>query len=311
MTGYEALRESAAWIDLSGRGKLLASGEDRARLLHAMSTNDIQNLQYSDGLYAFFLTAQGRIMADATIYNRGKALFLDTEPETSDKLRNHLEKYIIADDVTMQDETSQWAAIGLEGPRALDYAEKLGIRVPEERYSVTDWETGFVARIASTGPEGVRIFLLPERKAELLRRFAEMAIANATTSEARIVRLENGIPRHGEDITEKYLPQETQAMHAVHFSKGCYLGQEIVERIRSRAQIHRLLMPIRIRHTNAPAPSTKLSADGKEVAEITSAAYSPGLGEVVGLAYVRTEAARDKPELFVTGTDPPVAAHIV
>jgi folate-binding protein YgfZ len=311
MTGYEALREIAAWIDLSARGKLSASGEDRARLLHAMSTNHIQDLQPGDGLYAFFLTAQGRILADANIYNRGETLFLDTEPETSDKLRNHLDKYIIADDVTIEDETREWAAIGLEGPQSLEYAEKLGISAPGKKYSVIDWETGFVARTASTGPEGIRIFLLPGDKADLLRRFAELAIPNATVSEARIVCLENGIPRYGEDITESHLPHETQAMHAVHFNKGCYLGQEIVERIRSRAQIHRLLMPVRIQNSSASAPGTKLSADGKDIAEITSAVYSPALAEVVGLAYVRTEAARDNPAMFVTGSDPPIAARIV
>src|SRR3954451_15430500 len=130
MTGYEALRESAAWIDLSARGKLRASGEDRARLLHAMSTNHVQDLQPFDGLYAFFLTAQGRILADANIYNRGETLFLDTEPETTDKLRDHLDTYIIADDVTIKDETGQWAAIGLEGPQSLECAKKLGIPVP-------------------------------------------------------------------------------------------------------------------------------------------------------------------------------------
>ena len=221
------------------------------------------------------LTAQGRILADAKIYNRGETLFLDTEPETSGKLRDHLDRYIIADDVTIEDQTGEWAAIGLEGPQTLDYAEKLGISTPGKKYSVADWDKGFVTRTASTGPEGICMFLLPRDKADLLRRLAELTIPNATMSEARIVRLENGLPRYGEDITEKSLPQETQAMHAVHFNKGCYLGQEIVERIRSRAQIHRLLTPIRIQNSTAPAPGTKLSVDGKDVAEITSAAYSP------------------------------------
>jgi tRNA-modifying protein YgfZ len=310
MTGYEALREGAAWIDVSARGKIRVSGEDRARLLHAMSTNHVQDLQPGDGLYAFFLSAQGRILADANIYNRGETLFLDTEPETSGKLRDHLDKYIIADDVTIEVETDQWAAIGLEGPQSLECAERLGISAAGKKYSVNDWETGFVARAASTGPEGIRIFLLAGHKGDLMRRLAELAIPNATASEARIVRLENGIPRYGEDITERYLPQETQAMHAVHFNKGCYLGQEIVERVRSRAQIHRLLTPIRIQNSSVPAAGTKLSAEGKDVGEITSAAYSPGLGEVVGLAYLRTDGARDK-AMLVAGSDPPAVARIV
>jgi folate-binding Fe-S cluster repair protein YgfZ len=100
-------------------------------------------------------------------------------------------------------------------------------------------------------------------------------------------------------------------MHAVHFNKGCYLGQEIVERVRSRAQIHRLLTPVRILNSDVPAAGTKLSAEGKDVGEITSAAYSPNFGEVVGLAYVRTEAVRDKPAMLVTGSDPPIVARIV
>ena len=116
MTGYEALRGSAAWIDLSARGKIRVTGEDRARLLHAMSTNHVAGLQPGEGLYAFFLTAQGRIVADANVYNLGEAILLDTEPETADKLREHLDKYIIADDVTLEDETAQWAEIGIEGP---------------------------------------------------------------------------------------------------------------------------------------------------------------------------------------------------
>jgi folate-binding protein YgfZ len=310
MTGYEALRESAAWIDLSTRGKLRVSGEDRARLVHAMSTNHIQDLQPGDGLYAFFLTAQGRILADANIYNREDALFLDTEPEAAEKLRGHLDKYIIADDATVEDETEKWAAIGLEGPQSIQHAEKLGISPPQKKYSVSHWQTGFIARAATTGPEGIRIFLLREDRDDLLRRFEDLAIPNATASEARIVRLENGIPRYGEDMTERYLVQETQATHGVHFNKGCYLGQEIVERVRSRAQIHRLLTPVRIQSSSAPPAGTKLSADGKDVAEITSAVYSPSLGEVVGLAYVRTEAVRDKPAMLVTGSDPAIAARV-
>ncbi len=309
MSGYEALRESAAWLDLSNRGKLRVSGEDRARLLHAMSTNHVQGLQPGEGLYAFFLTAQGRILADANIYNPGETLFLDTEPETAVKLREHLEKYIIADDATVEDETAKWAEIALEGPQSMAFGEQLGIPVPQNKYSVTDWADGFVARVASTGAEGIRIFLSAAEKDNLLLRMEPLGIPNATDTDARIVRLENGIPRYGEDISERYLVQETQAIHAVHFSKGCYLGQEIVERVRSRAQIHRVLGAVHIQSSTAPAPGTKLTSDGKDVAEITSAVYSPAVGETVGLAYVRTEAVREKPPMIVKESDPPITAR--
>jgi len=201
--------------------------------------------------------------------------------------------------------------IGIEGPGSLERALRLGISVPEQKYSVSEWQGGFVARAASTGPEGVRIFVRQQEKDDLLKRLHELEVPNASATEARIVRIENGIPRYGEDISERYLVQETGVMEAVHSNKGCYLGQEIVERVRSRAQIHRVLKPVRIQSSTAPEPGTKLSADGKDVAELTSAVFSPGLGEVVALAYVRVEAAREKPAMAVKESDPPISARVL
>lgn len=310
MSGYEALRQATAWIDLSARGKIRATGRDRARLLHAMSTNDIKNLAPGSGLYAFFLDNKGRILVDTYIYNFGEYLFLDTEPETAGKLRDHLRKYIIADDVRLQDETAQWAAIGLEGPTSIPAAVELGISVPEGEYAVRDWGSGFAARVASTGPQGIRIFVPSGEKDQLIQRLTAAGVPQAAPDEARTVRIENGKPRYGEDISDRHLVQETQVMHAVHFNKGCYLGQEIVERVRSRGQVHRLLTPVRIQTDTPPAPGTKLIANGEAVAEIASAAFSPALGEVVALAYVRSHAVQSKPEMTVAETEPAVKAYI-
>ena len=113
MTGYEALRNGAAWLDLSGRGKIMLSGEDRARLLHAMTTNHIQQLAPGTGCYAFFLTTQGRILADVNILCRPDHFLLDVEPETREKIYQHLDRYIIADDVTLEDVTASTATIAL------------------------------------------------------------------------------------------------------------------------------------------------------------------------------------------------------
>jgi aminomethyltransferase len=257
-----------------------------------MSTNDVAHLEPHAGLYAFFLTAQGRILTDAYIYNLGDSLFLDTEPETGPKLRDHLDKYIIADDATLEDESERWAAIGMEGPQFAEAANRLPLPVPPQAYGVAKWQEGFVSRVAATGRDGIRVFLPAERKEDLIRSLNEAGVPQATAAEARIVRLENGIPRYGEDITERYLVQETQQLQAIHTNKGCYLGQEIVERVRSRGQVHRWLMPIRIASAQPPLPGAKFGANGRDAAEITSAVYSPALHQVVGLAYVRTEAAQ-------------------
>jgi folate-binding protein YgfZ len=289
MNSYEALRSRAAWIDFSGRGQIRATGEDRARLLHAMSTNDINRLEPWRGLYAFFLTAQGRIVSDANIYNLGDYLWLDTEPETREKLLSHLDKYIIADDVTLEDETANRAVVGLEGPAALEAAAQLGEEVPTSEFEVKPWGAGFAVRVAATGPIGLRINLPAAERSKLVAQLEALGIPQANPEDVKIVRLENGRARYGEDISERYLVQETQILSAVSFNKGCYLGQEIVERVRSRGQVHRVLTPVRIRAAEAPGPGTKLRAADKDVGEITSAALSPALKEVVGLAYLRTE----------------------
>jgi aminomethyltransferase len=310
MTGYEALRSAAAWIDLSGRGKIRVSGEDNARLLHAMCTNDVKNLAESAGLYAFFLTDKGRILADSYIYRLGEVFLLDTEPEAAGSLRDHLDRYIIADDVTLEEETAALAAIGIEGPTSHNAAADLGLPVPVQPCATESWQNGFVAHVSSTGAPGLRVFLPMTEKAALLDRLKAANIPEANAAEARVVRLEQGTPRFGEDITPRYLAQETQVAHAVHSNKGCYLGQEIVERVRAQGQVHRLLSAVRIASSHPPDPGAKLVADGQPVAEITSAAYSPAFGEVVAMAYVRREALLNKPALVVAGSSPEIAARL-
>jgi aminomethyltransferase len=275
-----------------------------------MSTNHITGMQSGDGLYAFFLNAQGRILADACIYDLGEAFLLDTEPEVAQKLLDHLDKYIIADDVTLESQTDGWAAIGLEGPKSLEHAAALGIPVPEKPYGWLAYGAGFVARVASAAPHALRLFVPAEGRAELIGKLESAAIPAATAEDARVVRLENGIPRYGEDISERYLVHETQALHGVHSNKGCYLGQEIVERVRSRGQVHRLLSSVRIKTKQPLPPGAKLKAGDAAAAEITSSAYSPALQEVVALAYVRAEALQNKPALTVADSAPPIEGYL-
>ena len=310
MTGYESLRESAAWLDLSARGKIRMTGEDRVRLLHAMCTNDIQQLGSARACYAFFLNAQGRILADAHVYNLGESLLLDTEPETTATLMEHLDKYVIADDVTLTDETTTLTAIGIEGPESETVMTGISAPVPAEPDSVTAWQDGFVVAASVSGALGFRLFVPAEQKARIVSQLSAAAVAEADAEAIRIVRLEHGKPRYGEDITDRHLVQETNQLQAVSFTKGCYLGQEIVERVRSRAQIHRVLMPLRVYSQIAPPSRTKLNIEGKEAAEITSAAFSPALGEVAALGYLRVEHAQSRNRMLVAGSEPPVEAAI-
>jgi len=284
MKGYEALRARAAWMDLSARGKIKVTGEDRARLLHAMTTNHIQQLTPGTGCYAFFLNDKGRVIADANVLCRPDHFLLDVEPETHQTLYQHLDHYIIADDVTLEDITDATPTIAVEGPRAADVMHKAGAPISEEDFASVEWGEALIARLNSTGSLGFFIFAPASEKSAIIACLEAAGAEPADAEAARVVRLEHGKARYGEEISDRFLAQEANQPQALHFSKGCYLGQEIVERVRSRGQIHRVLKPLTFDGSEPPAPGTKL----ENGTEIMSAAYSPALGKVVALGYVRT-----------------------
>ena len=272
MTGYEALNDRAAWIDLRGRGLISMTGEDRARLLHAMTTNHIQQMKPGDWCYTFFLNAQGRILADAYVLCREEELLLDVEPERRAFVLEHLDKFIIADDVTLEDVSERYAVVGVEGP-AVVAPEGFGLAV---------------AGITVTGLNGVRIYADPSKRDALIAELEASGIPQADAEAVETVRLENARPKYGVDISESHLVQETKRMEAVSFSKGCYLGQEIVERVRARANPHKYLTQVLIEGRAVPAAGEELKSGDAVTGRVTSAAYSPGLGKVAALAYVQT-----------------------
>ena len=169
-----------------------------------------------------------------------------------------------------------------------------------------------VARLNTAGGSG--FFLIAPAassqtasKGLLQAQLAAAGVPQAQPQDVRTVRIENGRPRYGEEITERYLVQETGQLHAVHFTKGCYLGQEIVERVRSRAQIHRGLRRLEIDTNQPPAAGVKLKSGESDAGEISSAAFSPAKGKTVALAYIRTQFAEPGTQLTLDGT----AAHVV
>jgi folate-binding protein YgfZ len=283
--GYRALREGAAWLDLSGRGLLRLTGGDRARLLHAMTTNHIQQMKPGDWCYAFFLNSQGRILSDAYVLCREEEFWLDVEPGRRQFVYEHLDHYIIADDVTVEDLSEEYAVIAVEGPSET-----------APRFAGLS-----AAGISVTGQPAVRLYARAGEKARVIAELEAKGIHLAAEADAEAVRLERARPRYGVDFSEAQIPHETRLLHAVHFSKGCYLGQEIVERVRSRGHVNRLLAQIFIDGAEAPAAGAKLRAGGAEAGEITSAAYSPALQRSVALGYVRAAHAKAGTELECGG----------
>jgi tRNA-modifying protein YgfZ len=282
--GYQALHHGAAWIDLSARGRIVARGRDRARLLHAITSNEVKKLAPGSGCYAFLLNPQGRIQADLNLFCFADHILLDTEPDAREKIHQHIRRYIIADQVELEDVTAAGACIGVEGPEAERILASLGAPAPAPDFAHAAWGEHTVAAVTATGQPGARIFCHPA--AELAAHLEAAGARPATAEDVRVVRIENARPRYGDDIRETTLPQETQQMHAVSFNKGCYIGQEIVERIRAMGHVNKKLMRVELEGDAIPEPGAKTTVGGSE-AEITTAAFSPEAGKVLALAYVR------------------------
>jgi folate-binding protein YgfZ len=191
--------------------------------------------------------------------------------------------------VAPEDATDRLAAIGVEGPQAGEVLARMGAPLPGEPYAHAPWGERTIARVSWTGGPGFRVFLPSEQGALLLDELEAEGVVAALPEEARTVRLENGRPRYGDDITDATLPQETQLSAALNFNKGCYLGQEIVERVRSRGHVNRLLVRLEVQGAELPCPPPKLLAGGADAGQVTTLLFSPALNAAVGLAYARAQ----------------------
>jgi aminomethyltransferase len=274
--GYEALRNGVAWMDLSGRGRIAVRGRDRARLLHNITSNEVKKMTPGMGSYAFLLSPQGRIQADLDLLCLPDHFLIDTEPELREKVLLHIKRYIIADQVELEDITSGTAAIAVEGPGADRIPAPGGVAI---------------GPFSLTGQPGYRIYCEAARKPEIIAQLEAGGAIPAAGEDARVVRIENGRPRYGEDIRDTSLVQETQQLQAVSFTKGCYIGQEIVERVRAQGHVNKKLVRVEVEAAEPVAPGTKLTVAGAEAGEVTASVYSPAARKVIAMAIVRTQFA--------------------
>ncbi|MBI2820031.1 MAG: aminomethyl transferase family protein [Acidobacteria bacterium] len=297
---YWALKEAAGLMDLSHRGKLLVCGKDAPRFLHGMVTNEVKELQPGQGNHAFFLDVHGHIQADARILRLDADSFqIDCDRSRVDTVRQTLEKYIIADDVEVADQTAALACLAIEGPCSLEVLrEAIGFEPPHmlplEHLEVPDLNLR-VARASISGEFGYWMWGSAAQLAEAWTKGAKAGAALGARPvghfASEICRIEAGLPRFGAEINDKTLPQETGQLHALSYTKGCYLGQEIVERIRTRGHVNRKLVGLLFEGPQDVAPGANLTAAGQSVGSITSAAYSYGLRRTIALAMVRRESS--------------------
>jgi len=292
---FRALLEGSGLYDMSWQSKLVLTGEDRVRWLNGMVTNNVRDLAVGHGVYSFLLTAQGRIVADLVSYNRGDYLLVTSDRAQAQAITEMFDRYIIMDDVEVADISDKLSAVGLAGPSAAQTLQVAGIEAAQlERGQVVDlvWRNVGISVARSTHPnmDSYEIWFAAEQ-ADTVWDGLTAAGAKPVGSEAlEWYRIARGVPRYGLDLSQRDLPQETEQKHALNFTKGCYIGQEIVERIRARAILHRTFTGFLI-EGEPPQSGTKIKDGDRNIGEITSAARIPfPSGErTLALGYLRRE----------------------
>lgn len=311
---HRALRETAAVLDLSMRGRVCLLGADRATFLHGQVTNDIKRLRAGEGCYAALVTHKGRMESDLQVWNLGEELLLDFEPGLVAAVTRRLEKFIVAEDVQVVDVAPHYGLLSVQGPRSAEAVAALGLfnplpAAPYHSAGVADATLGqiYLMNQPRLRTSGFDLFVPLNSLAAVADKLIAAARAvggrAAGWEAAEIARIETGIPRFGADLDETTLPPEAGLdAKAVSYTKGCYIGQEVLNRIRTIGHVNRILVGLRLPTGTAalPARGDKLLREGKEAGVITSAAQSPAFGNIA-LGFVRREHADPGTELNFTG----------
>jgi folate-binding protein YgfZ len=310
-----ALATGAAVHDLGWQRRVAVRGEDRFRWLSGMVTNMVTDLAPNAGAWNLVLNAQGRIQGDLVVWREDDRLELEIAADQYERLLKHLEHFIIMDDVELAPlngeaagEAGPEAILGLTGPQAADVLERLSLPTLTDPMTGTrvEWN-GVDIRLVRGYGALVPHYEIWVPEAMLGKLWKYMLTAGAIPVGCLAVeafRIAEGIPLYGVDMVERDLPQETSQTRALHFSKGCYLGQEIVERIRSRGNVHRHLRQLEIEGP-IPHAGTDLTLDGAAAGQISSVAeLALGTGKrVFALGMMRGEAeARHLPLSYEDGS---------
>jgi aminomethyltransferase len=260
-----------------------------------MVTNNVRDLAVGHGVYNFLLTAQGRIVADLVAYNRGDHILVTSDRSQTAAITEMFDRYIIMDDVEVADISDKLSAVGLAGPQAAVTLEHAGIAAshlaPAQAADLVWQNIGItVARATHPNFDAYEIWFAAEHAAVVwdgLMQYGAIPVGSEALEWYRITR---GVPRYGVDLSQRDLPQETEQKHALNFTKGCYIGQEIVERIRARAILHRTFTGFLV-EGDSPQSGTKIKDGEKNIGEITSAARIPfpDAERTIALGYLRRE----------------------
>ena len=299
---YDAARHRAAFVDRSDRGRIVVSGTERASYLQGLLTNDIAALTAGQGCYTAYLTAQGRMIADLYAYELGDVMLLTMIGAVKDGVMAKLDQFIFSEDVQLGDVTDTFAQIAVVGP---DAAVKVGSIVsgvpeaalrgmPEHGNARGEWAGGaaIVTRIADTGEPGFDLFVERAQAGALKTALMAAGVNELDTGTAEAVRVESGVPVFGRDMDEDTIPLEAGIeARAISFSKGCYVGQEVIIRVlhRGHGRVARKLVGLALDSEPVPEAGAIVRSGDREIGRVTSSTASPALKRPIALAYVQRD----------------------
>ena len=286
---------SARLFRLASRGVIAVRGDDRQRWLDGMLTCNVKKLAPGGGAHGLLLTPQGRIVGEMHVLHRGDAIWLETESAAVAGVIARLEKFVIADDVALRDETASWARLALEGDGARALVARLGATVPAAEHGETDVQLAgaacVLARFGFTHAEALQLFVPRGNEDAVIATLVAAGAEPASETDFEIARVEAGTPWLGRELDESVLPAEARLDgRAVAVDKGCYTGQEVVARMRSRGRHSHLLVGLRLTTGALPALPSALTSERGEAGSVTSAVGSPRFG-AIALGFVQAPLA--------------------
>jgi folate-binding protein YgfZ len=311
---YEAARHRAAMIDRSDRGRIVVSGPDRASYLHGLLTNDIASLTAGHGCYAAYLTAQGRMIADLYVYELGDVILLTTTGAVKDTILTKLDQFIFSENVQLGDVTASYTQVAVVGPRAAHVLSTVlsGVSpdalrgLPEHGNLRTEWNTELtiVTAVTDTGEPGFDVFVEQKNREALIAAIGAAGAESIDAATVEAIRIEAGVPLFGRDMDEETIPLEAGIeSRAISFTKGCYVGQEVIVRVlhRGHGRIARKLVGISFSGAAAPATRAAIRAGDRDIGQITSSTFSPGLQRPIALGYVHRDFVEPGTAISVDG----------
>lgn len=318
-TEYDAGRNAAALFDLHDRTQIELTGEDRVTFLNNFCTNDLKKLAPGGGCEAFITNVKGRVLGHIFIYLGEESIWIETVPDAEDALIEHLDRYLITEDIELNRRSETFGELFVTGPQTIDALRTAGLEfelpsaIAHCECALPEVGTLSLRRVDWFGPPGVLLSIERDRLPNLWKCLTGAGISPAGSLAYETLRIESRFPWYGKDITDENLAQEVaRNERAISFTKGCYLGQEPIARIDAMGHVNRELRGLKLERGPCPQPGDRILApdEDKEVGRITSAVQLTAGHPPIALGYVRSKYVAPETTVVIETADERLPASV-